>query len=298
MVTLRCAGVYRSAAPQPELSLHLAGPGGERDGRLLQQHRGIQPGDGGDRVGPGGERGDAGARDPGGAGRTGGGGGARPLRPAADHAGQRFDPGGGGAGLHRRGAASFRMAAVHAERAADVRFAVLHQRTRGDSAGDRQSGRIAHGQLAHPDHPVGYAHGGHHAGRVRGSAAGFFLGVRAQLAVVRLLGLCGVAVACAGRLRGGARAEQRGGPAAALARIRRGAGVHPRDAAGVLDRHGVGGLGDGRWRGADPVYAVRRAGVRARRGGHRDDLGLCWCGPADRRRDWALGGTAHRLRRV
>ena len=39
-----------------ELPEPVAGPGGQRDGRLLQQRRGLQPGDGDHRVGAGGER--------------------------------------------------------------------------------------------------------------------------------------------------------------------------------------------------------------------------------------------------
>ncbi len=49
-----------------------------------------------------------------------------------------------------------RLAAVRAQRPADVRLAVLHQRPLLGPAGHRQPRRAPHGQLAHPDHAVDY----------------------------------------------------------------------------------------------------------------------------------------------
>ena len=46
------------------------------------------------------------------------------------------------------------LAAVFAQRAADVRFAVLHQRPLGDSSHHREQRRAAHRQFTHPDHAM------------------------------------------------------------------------------------------------------------------------------------------------
>ena len=60
-----------AAARQPQLPQHVDRAGGQRDRRPLQQHRGLQPGGGDHEIGAGGQRRDAGARDPGDAGRAG-----------------------------------------------------------------------------------------------------------------------------------------------------------------------------------------------------------------------------------
>ncbi len=72
---------------------------------------------------------------------------------------ERPHPRGGGGVFHPHRAPSRHLAALSAERAADVRLAVLHQRPRGDSALHRHQRRTAHRQLADPDHRMDHARG-------------------------------------------------------------------------------------------------------------------------------------------
>ena len=50
-------------------------------------------------------------------------------------------------------------------------------------------GRVARRQLADADHAMGHAHGGHAAGRIQRGLAGVSLGVRAQFALLSVLGV-------------------------------------------------------------------------------------------------------------
>ena len=65
------------------------------------------------------------------------------------------------------------LAAVHLERAADVRLALLHLRARLHPAGDCHAGRVAHRELADADHAMDLGGRGSSAGRTATAAFGY-----------------------------------------------------------------------------------------------------------------------------
>ena len=120
------------------------------------------------------------------------------------------------------------LAAVRAERAADVRVAVLHQRPLVDPAHHRQPRRTAHRQLADPDHAVDDADHRDVSGRHQRHAVRLPVGVRVQRAFVPVFGGCafrGLRVARGGFRAAANRAHRRRG-GAALARIHRRPALH------------------------------------------------------------------------
>ena len=80
-----------------------------------------------------------------------------------------------------------------AERPADVRLAVFHQRARGHPAHHRQPGGVARRQLPHPDHAVGHPDRRHDAGRRERGPLRLRVGFRHQLRLVPVLGCCHLA---------------------------------------------------------------------------------------------------------
>ncbi len=181
--------IYRPAAGQPQLPLHLDGASGERDRRPLQQHRGLRPRAAHHALRPGGKRHHAFARSVRDSGRTAGGSDARPHGPQARDDRERLDSCRRRRRVHPHHPPFESLAAIRAERPADVRLAVFHQRTLFHSAHHRQPRRAAHSQFRDADYAVGHPGGGHAARRRGGATVRLPLGLRAQLALVSFFGV-------------------------------------------------------------------------------------------------------------
>ena len=169
------------------------------------------------RLGAGGERGDAGAGDPGGAGRTHRGRGAGPFRPQENHDRERPDPRRGGAGVHRHGASSaawllyvlsgllmFASPFFTSGRAAILPTIASKEElhTANSLTQTTQWATLTAGTML--------------AGLARGAAGVRWAFVLNSLSF-RFFGVCGLAVAHAGRFRGAAAERPRSGIGAALA---------------------------------------------------------------------------------
>ena len=94
------------------------------------------------------------------------------------------------------------VAALCSQRMPDVRFAVFHQRTRGDSPVDRQQRRVAHRQFA--DATDAMEHAGHRgvSGRDFGRGIRLHAGVRVQRVFVFVFGAVHLATARPARVSG------------------------------------------------------------------------------------------------
>ena len=107
-------------------------------------------------------------------------------------------------GFHPHHPSAASLAALSAERAADVRLSFFHQRARGNSSHHRHRRGIAYRQLAHPDYAMGHADGWYAAGRSKRRPVRIWPGLPDQFAIVRLLRLGHLAIHVPGGFRAGA----------------------------------------------------------------------------------------------
>ena len=127
----------------------------QRGRRQLQQHRSTEPGDDAQEPRSGGHRGVSVARDSHAGSGTDCRSVARPPESQACDDGERHGAGRDRAGVYSVRPSKGRGSDVCAERDADVRVAVFYQRPRGDSAGNRDTGRAAYGEHDDADYVVG-----------------------------------------------------------------------------------------------------------------------------------------------